>query len=285
MFAVAGVSGHTGAATANALLKRGQKVRVLVRNEAQGEPWARRHCEVAVVDLHQTDALAAAVKDLTGAYLLLPPVPNAENELAAHSELLGHLVAAVKRSGLKSLAFLSAAGAQHPAGTGPFVALHQAEHALKGIVPSVTFIRAAWFIENWAASFMEALETGELPHFGHTHLKFAQVCARDIGDVAARALEEHKPGTHVVELAGPENWSAEDVAAALTALLSQPIKAVERPVKNARELLEKSGMKPATAALYAELYQGMSRGLLHFVHPTQVVHGTTPLFDALKSMV
>jgi hypothetical protein len=29
----------------------------------------------------------------------------------------------------------------------------------------------------------------------------------------------------------------------------------------------------------------MSRGLLNFARPTQVLHGTTPLFDALKPLV
>ena len=80
MFAVAGVSGRTGAATAEALLKQGQKVRVLVRDEAQGEPWLRRHAEVAVLDLTDSEALAAALKGLSGAYLLLPTNPSGASQ-------------------------------------------------------------------------------------------------------------------------------------------------------------------------------------------------------------
>ena len=234
MFAVAGVSGRVGAATAEGLIRRGQKVRVLVRNEAQGEPWLRRHCEVAVVDLNDSAALAASLKGLTGAFLLLPP-SQAADPLAAQAEMLSKMVAGVKKAtGLKSLAFLSSAGAQHPAGTGPIVSLYKAEKALTNIVPSVTFVRAAYFLENWVPSFMPALETGELPFFGHVHLKFSQVCAHDIGDAAAAALEEQVHGTRYIEVAGKENWSVEDVAAVLTSLLGTNIKAVELPVEAAR---------------------------------------------------
>ncbi len=285
MFAVAGVSGHTGAATAEALLRRGQKVRALVRTEAQGEPWLRRHAEVAVVDLHDSDALAAAMKGLAGAFLLLPPAHGAADVLQTQADMLAQLVSASKKASLKSLCFLSSAGAQHAHGTGPVVSLYRAEKALANAAPSVTFLRSAYFLENWSSVLMQALETGELPFFGHTHLKFAQVGAHDIGEAAAKAMEDHVPGTRFIELAGRELWSAEDVAAVLTSLLDQPIKAVERPVDSAKDSFEKGGMNASTAALYAELYQGMARGLFHFARPPQVLHGTTTLFDSLKPLV
>ena len=285
MYAVAGVSGRTGAATAEALLKQGQKVRVLVRDPAQGEPWLRRHAEVAVVDLSDTAALTRALTGMTGAYLLLPPDPHADDLLAAHGVLTEHLVRAVKDSGLKSLVFLSSMGAQHPAGTGPVVGLHRAEKALKGATPSLTFLRAAFFLENWGEGLMTALETGELRFFGATHLKFPQVCARDIGEAAAAALVAGAHGTRAIELAGRENWSPEDVAGVLQSLLETPVKAVAVPVEQAHQLLLGQGLSEARAMLWAELYQGLARGHLAFAHPHQLQRGSTPLYDALRPLV
>ncbi len=286
MFAVAGVSGRTGSATAQGLLKLGQKVRVLVRQASQGEPWVQRHAEVAVLDLHDADAVAAALKGLTGVSLLLPPPPaDAADYLGAQAALLAQLVLGLKRSGIKRLAFLSSIGAQHPSGTGPIVALHRAEKALTGVVPSVTFVRSALFLENWGASLMGALETSELVSYGNPHLKYPQVGARDVGEAAARALEENVPGTRVIEVAAKDNYSVEDVAVVITSLLGQQIKAVERPVEAEKAALEASGMPPATAALFAERSQALARGLLHFAHPHQVLRGHTTLFDALKPLV
>ncbi len=285
MYAVAGVSGRTGAATANALLKQGQKVRIIVRNEAQAEQWSHKHIEVAIADLTDPVALAAALKGTNGAFLLLPPNPAATDYLADRAAFLDKMITGVKKSGIKKLVFLSSIGAQHPAGTGPVVALHRAEKALGGIVPSVTFLRPGYFLENWANSLMHAIDTGELLHFGTVHVKFSQVGTFDIGVAAANALVENVTGTRHLELGGKENWSVEDVAVALTSLLNQPIKPVGLPVESAKDTLEKMGMLPGQAALYAEMYQGLARGLLSFAHPHGFLRGSTPLFDTLKTLV
>ncbi|MDP3152007.1 MAG: NAD(P)H-binding protein [Archangium sp.] len=285
MYAVAGVSGRTGAATANALLKQGQKVRVIVRNEAQAEPWAHKHVEIAIADLTDPVSLAAALKGVNGAFLLLPPNPAATDYLADRAAFLEKMITGVKKSGIKKLVFLSSIGAQHPAGTGPVVALHRAEKALAGIVPSVTFLRPGYFLENWANSLMHAIDTGELLHFGTVHVKFPQVGTFDIGVAAANALVENVTGTRHLELGGKENWSVEDVGVALTSLLNQPIKPVGLPVESAKDTLEKMGMLPGQAALYAEMYQGLARGLLAFAHPHGFLRGNTPLFDTLKTLV
>lgn len=285
MYVVAGVTGRTGAATAEALLKQGQKVRVLVRDPAKGEPWVRRHAEVAVVDLTDEAALTKALTGMTGAYLLVPPAPTATDYLADRARFTEHLVHAVKASGLKTVVLLSSVGAQHPAGTGPVVALNRAEKAFKGLTQSVTFLRPAYFLENWAAAFMPALETGELRFFGQTHTKFPQVGAHDIGEAAASALVAAAPGTNVIELAGRENWSVEEVAAVVHALLEAPVKPVGLPVEQAKDALLAAGMNDNQATLFAELYQAMARGHLSFAHPHGFKRGTTPLYESLKPLV
>ena len=285
MYAVAGVSGRTGAATAMALLKQGQKVRVLVRNEAQGEVWKTRHAEVAVVDLTDSAGLATALKGASGAFLMLPPNPAAKDFLADRAAFLEKMIAGVKKSGIKNILFLSSMGAQHPAGTGPVVALHRAEKALAGLVPSVTFLRPGYFLENWSNSLMHALEKSELPHFGTVHVKFPQVCVHDVGVAAANALVENFHGTRHLELGGKENWSVEDVAVVLTSLLGQHIKPVSLPVETAKDVLEAQGMPAPMAALYGEMYQGLARGLLAFAHPHGFLRGATPLFESLKPLV
>ncbi|MFO0599027.1 MAG: NmrA family NAD(P)-binding protein [Myxococcaceae bacterium] len=285
MIAVTGASGRTGAATAEALLKLGEKVRVVVRKAEQGEQWARRHCEVAIADFDDPPSLTKALKGLTGAYLMLPP-PAGDDPLAAQAALLNKLVAAVQGAGLKRVLFLSAIGAQHPAGTGPTVALHRAEKALHHAAPSVTFLRAALFLENWAQWLLPALETGTIPFFGHTHLQFPQVGAHDVGVLAAQLLADGAHhGQRVVELAGQKNWSAEEIAEVVTSLLGQKVTAVERPVADARPALEKLGLSPALAALHAETYDALAHARLAFAHPHQVKRGATTLFDALKPLV
>lgn len=285
MYAVAGVSGKTGAATAQALLKQGEKVRVLVRKPEQGEAWNHKHAEVAVCDLTDPAALAKALEGVHGAYLLLPPNPAAEDFLADRAAFLDKLVAGLKKTKLPKLVFLSSLGAQHPTGTGPIVALYKAEHALLHAAPSVTFLRAGYFLENWADSLMTALEKGELSWFGNVHTKFPQVGAHDIGEAAAKLLVDKHKGVRHVELGGKENWSVEDVAVALSSLLGATIKPVGHPVEGAKAAYLAMGLNENQAGLYAELAQGLARGHVAAAHPHALMRGTTPLYESLKPLV
>ncbi len=285
MYAIAGVTGHTGAATADALLARGRKVRAVVRSAEKGEPWRRKGCEVAVADLGDPAALSKALEGTEGAFLLSPPNFAAKDFVADRKALLDRVADAVRRAKLRNLVYLSSVGAQHPAGTGPIVTVHRAEQALRDIAPSVTFVRAAYFLENWGAVAAVVKGQGVLPHFGPVDVKFSQVCARDIGEAAAGALVAAVPGTRFVELAGREDWSVEDVAAALGKLLGKPVKAVSAPVEAARAGLEQAGVPPEMARLYAEMYAGIGKGLVAWERPEAVSRGSTPLEEALRGVV
>src|SRR5271163_4169035 len=60
MFAITGITGQVGGATARMMLASGQQVRAVVRSADKGAPWAERGCEVAVADMNDTAALAKA---------------------------------------------------------------------------------------------------------------------------------------------------------------------------------------------------------------------------------
>jgi uncharacterized protein YbjT (DUF2867 family)/Fe2+ or Zn2+ uptake regulation protein len=285
MYVIAGVTGHTGAATAESLLSRGHQVRAVVRSAEKAERWRRKGCEVVVADLADPAALASALEDAEGAWLLSPPNPAARNVLADRKAFLDRLVEGVKRSRVRNVAVLSSIGAQHPAGTGPIVTLHRAEQALRDIAPSVTFVRAAYFLENWESVIPVARRQGVLPHFGAVDVKFPQVCARDIGEAAADALVAAADGTRIVELAGEQDWSVEDVAAALGELLGTPVKAMGAPVDWARAGLEQAGVPPEMARLDAEMYAAIASGLVAFERPQGVTRGSTRLVEALRQAV
>ncbi len=289
MYVIAGVTGHTGAATANALLAQGAKVRVLVRDAAKGEAWKKRGAEVVVGDLGEPKRLALALEGASGAYLLSPPNVAAATSAAAFVEdrfaFAKKVVEGVRASGVKNVVLLSSVGAQHAAGTGPIVTTHRFEELLRGQVPSVTLLRAAYFLDNWAGMMGVAKSQGVLPHFGDTAFKFHQVAATDIGAAAAKALLHPADGTRVVELAGREDWSADDVAAVLSSLLGRAVKAVGAPVEGARAGLLAAGMPAGMAELYAEMYAGMGKGLMAFEHPESLQRGTTTLRDALAPHV
>ncbi|MBL8921650.1 MAG: NAD(P)H-binding protein [Myxococcaceae bacterium] len=285
MFAVAAAQGRSGAAIAEALLKQGEKVRALVRTEAQAERWHKRHAEAVTLDLADTAALTKALTGVTGASLTLPPNPKADDVIADRVAFFEKVAAAVKAAKLQRVVFLSCIGAQHPSGTGATVALHRAEALLKSAAPVVTHLRAATFLERWGSQLMSALESGELKSAIPVHQKFLQVGAHDVGDAAARALLDVHKGVKVLELAGREPWSADDVAVAFAGLLERPVKAVAMTPDDAGDLLRAGGASDSAARLEAEWFHAHARGHISFAHPHGYAHGSTALYDALKPLM
>ncbi len=73
MFVITGVTGHTGSIAATTLLAAGKPVRVVVRDAAKGEAWKAKGAEVAVADVHDTDALRRLFRQGQRLFLLDPP--------------------------------------------------------------------------------------------------------------------------------------------------------------------------------------------------------------------
>jgi uncharacterized protein YbjT (DUF2867 family) len=73
MFAITGITGKVGGATARALLEAGCKVRAVVRDKSRGVAWHSRGCEVAVADISNAASLAEALTGAEGTFILLPP--------------------------------------------------------------------------------------------------------------------------------------------------------------------------------------------------------------------
>src|SRR3954469_8379541 len=119
MFAIAGVSGHTGSVVADTLLAQGHPVRVIVRDAAKGAASRTKGAEVAVADLQDTAALARALTGVAGAYLLLPPNMASQTPLEDHARLSAGFATAIEAAKVPHVVFLSSIGAQHATGTGP----------------------------------------------------------------------------------------------------------------------------------------------------------------------
>jgi uncharacterized protein YbjT (DUF2867 family) len=288
MFVVTGVTGHTGSATAEALLEAKVPVRVVVRDAAKGEPWKARGAQVAVASFDDPSTMTAALRGARGAYVLLPPPAWSQANLAEErAALTSKLLDALRAAAPEHVVFLSSVGAQHPTGTGPIRFLHPIENALRASATPSTFIRAAFFMENWGGSLSSALESGSLYYGLTANKKFAQVATKDIGAIAAKALlEPHTAGARVIELAGPEDLSLEDTAAILGQVADKSVRAVQIPISAMVQSLEGMGASKEIAAGYGELVQGINDGVVDFERGSaQFVRGTTTLATVLRAML
>lgn len=281
MYAIAGVSGNTGKVAAETLLAAGHKVRVIVRDAAKGEAWKKKGADVAIADLSDRDALAAAFRGASGAYVLLPPRWDAADPVAHNKRVADAIDGAARDAGLPHLVLLSSLGAQHADGTGPVKTLYYAEGRMRSL-PGFTALRAGYFVENWASVLGPAKSDGVLPTFIAADRPCLTVSTPDIGKKAAELLLAGPSGYRIVELAGPAPTTPNEVASALTTLFGRPVSAAAYPAEAATEALKAAGVPPQWAALYQELYVGLREGRLEPELPAKLARGSESLIDGLR---
>ena len=284
MFVVLGATGHTGSVVAETLLARKQPVRVVVRSADKGADWKAKGAEVVVASLGDTAALTKAFQGASGAYLLVPPNYGASAWLAEQQQRMDQAAEVVKASGIEHVVFLSSVGGHIPEGTGPIRAARYGEQRLSTVAHHVTILRPCYFMENWAAGIGMAKEQGLLPTFIPPQAKMPMISTRDIGRVAAAQLIAGGHGHAIVELAGPEEYSPEDVASALSGMLGRSVAAHVAPLSAVVPTFTSFGFSEEAAGLFEEMYTSFSKGALGYEFPKSVVRGTISLVEALRGM-
>lgn len=284
MYVVAGVTGNTGKIVAETLLSQKKPVRVIVRNEAQGTQWLKQGAQVAVADLTDTVALSKALEGAKGVYLLIPPNMQAPSLYEHQANVTKSLVNAVKQAKPEHVVLLSSVGAQHPKGTGPIAGLYHAEQALSGLPnTAVTFLRAAYFIENLGGS-LGMLGQGIFPTFFPKDFAFPMVATHDIAQAAVTALLEGPSKEKVIELSSG-TYSMSDVAKVLSSITGKTIQVAENPLEAMVGFLTSIGLSADLANHYREMTDAIVRKHVAFTGTHRTLVLKTSLETVLRPMV
>ena len=284
MFVVLGATGHTGSVVVETLLARKQPVRVVVRSADKGASWKAKGVEIAVASIDDAPALTKALLGATGVYLLVPPNYGASAWLTDQRSRMDRAAEAVVKSGVPHVVFLSSVGGHISGGTGPIRAASYGEHALGCVAKRLTILRPCYFMENWAPVIGAAKEEGVLPTFIAPQAKIPMISTKDIGRIGAEHLIAGGWGKQIVELAGPEEYSPDQVAEALGVILSKPVSAQHAPLSAVVPTFRSFGFSDEAARLFEEMYASFSRGAIGYEHPASIVRGTVTLSAALRGM-
>ena len=111
------------------------------------------------------------------------------------------------------------------------------------------------------------------------------ISTKDIGRVGAEQLLAGGKGKQIVELAGPEEYSPNDVAVALGQILGKPVSAQHAPLNAVVPTFKSFGFSDEAAKLFEEMYTSFSTGAIRYEHPVSLVRGRIALADALKGFV
>lgn len=287
MYAIVGITGRVGGAIAENLLAQGEHIRAIVRNPEKVARRAERGVEIAVADVDDSNALAAAFEGTDGVFLMIPPnfapapgFPETRKTLASYH-------AALAKALPKKAVYLSSIGAEQTSGVGLITSLHLLEQTLGDLPIPQAFLRAGWFMENHVWDVTTARSEGKIfSNLYPLERKFSLVATADIGKAGADVLRQDWTGNRYIEVAGPEQYSPNDIAGALSNALGCTIEAVAVPREKWTEFFVGQGMPEGRTEPRAEMVDGFNSGWIHFGVPgTEHVTGATSLTSLIAKLV
>ena len=216
-FFVAGAAGATGAAVTRLLLERGHHVRAFVhRPDERSQDLGSAGADVVVGDLHDLDAVAAALRGTHAGYFVYPITPGLIEATAVFAQ-------GAHEAGLGAIVNMSQISARRDAKSHAAQQHWIAERLLdRGTVP-VTHLRPTFFAENLLLSANDIAEHGAI-RMPLGHGRHAPITVEDQAHVIAAILADPAPHAGVTyPLYGPVEMDFFDIAREFSTVLGRPV--------------------------------------------------------------
>jgi uncharacterized protein YbjT (DUF2867 family) len=215
---VTGATGNTGGALVELLVQRGVGVRALLRRGADAAKF--QGATVALADLDDERAVAAALEGVDRAYLVTPSSERAEAQQLRFAELAA-------AAGVRHVVKLSqyAAAEDSPV---RFLRYHAVvERRIRELGLGYTFLRPNLFFQGLFAMAGMIREQGRF----FAPIGEARVSAVDVRDIAVACAALTEPGHEgrTYTITGPEAVTHAHIAAAIGAAVGKDVTFVDVP--------------------------------------------------------
>lgn len=278
MIVITGATGNTGKPAAEALLAKGEKVRVIGRDASKLQPFVQKGAEAAVGTVEDPAFLRKAFDGATAIYLLIPPDMQTNDFRGYQDKVVAGYAAAIAEAKVSYVVTLSSVGADLTEKSGPILGLHDLEvklNAIKGL--NLLHLRPAGFMENLFMSVQPLRTMGMLPGPLPADEPHAMIACRDIGVYAAERLHARDfSGSSVQELHGQRDISMKEVATVVGNAIGKPkLGYMQVPFMMLEPAMVQTGLPKSTVALMIEMWKSMNAGTLKFREPRNAKN-TTP---------
>lgn len=278
MIVITGATGNTGRPAAEALLTKGEKIRVIGRDAHKLDAFVERGAEALAADVQDTDAMTRAFEGASAVYLVIPQALHIDPFREYQERVTDAYAKAVATVRVRYAVTLSSIGAQHAEKTGPIVGLYNMEHKLNDIPGlNVLHVRAGFFMENLLISIGAIRSMGFLPGASPGDAPTPMIATRDIGHfVAERLAAREFSGSSTQELLGPRDITMNEVAQVIGNTIGKPdLRYMHVPLLMLEPALVQMGIPKRSAALMVEMWKAQNVGLVKAEEPRSAKN-TTP---------
>ena len=265
MLLLTGVTGKTGGASAQALLKKGVPLRAIVRNAEKAAGLKAAGVELVLGDITDRAVLERAMVGISKALMIMP---NGEKQL----ELEKQFVDVAKQAGVKHVIKMSSIEAVADAKS-PIPKIHYAsEQYLMKSGLAWTMVKPNFFMQNFLGSAGTIKEQGKI-FLPMGEGKTVMADTRDIGAVVAAVMTGTGHEGKNYEITGPEVLSFADAATRFSTVLGRKIDYVHVPMPAYRQTLSRFLTNPWHLNAVCELFQEIADG--HVLRTTDTVQKLT----------
>lgn len=284
MYAITGVTGKVGGVVAKTLLGAHQPVRAVLRDRGKASTWSELGCEIGIATMEDPVALAAAFKDAKGVFILPPSEFDPEDGFPEARRVIDAVHSALVQARPQKVVCLSTIGAQSERSN----LLSQRtlmEQALADLPMPVTFLRPAWFMENFAWDVASAKREGVIASFLQPlERAIPMIATADVGRVAAELLQEDWRGNRVIELEASTRVAPIDAANVFSKVLGRPVRAQVVPRDEWEALFRSQGMRHPQHRM--RMLDGFNEGWIRFeADDARVLKGGVSLEDVVRELV
>ena len=207
---VLGATGYVGGRLVPRLLKKGHRVRCLVRNRSRvsGKTW-KAGVEVFEGDTLKADTLPPAFENIEAVYYLIHSMGSKEHSFEELDRIsASNVAAAAELAGVKLIVFLGALGSRDDRQSAHLSSRHETGDVLRqGSVP-VTELRAAVVVGSGSISFemihhlVNRLPVMICPRWVYTRTQ--PIAIHDVLEYLIRSLDTPRAWGRSIDIGGPQ---------------------------------------------------------------------------------
>lgn len=255
MILVTGASGTMGRAVlhevAKETAKTGENYRAMYRSFGDAAK-APAGASTIIADFGKKDTLPAALRNVTGVYIVCSPIPQL-------IEFEWNMIDACVHAGVSHVVLSSAMGAREYRKS--FPSWHRrVEDKLKSTKISHTILRPNSFHQNVLTYYAPSIRSQGAFHasMGNARVSFLDV--RDIAVVAAKSLVGGEHSGKIYELNGPEALTYSELAEKIAKHSGRDVQYVDIPAETQRKTMLDRGMPEWQADALLDLQEYYVKG-------------------------
>lgn len=246
---VLGSTGNFGPHVVAALLARGSRTRVVVRNGERARDLFGSAVEVIEGDINDPVVLHSATEGVDAVFLLTPHAYSL-------ADLQLRVIRELRRTGIKIVKLSGTSSTIGPDGPHASRAHWEVEEVLKASGQPFVILRPNAAMQSLISQIIlpAVKATGKLPNAIGT-AGLSMIDAKDVGDVAAKALTEPTWDGETLVLTGPRAVSYHEIAELIGEIRGQHIDVLEITPTDVRDSSLARGLDLWEAEHFEEMFQ------------------------------